>query len=121
MWLTLLIARVLSFTYTLQSQSKEAKYVKQRCMEHCADHPGGNRGDCRHWFHRNGAYGRDYGRNDGRNDELLRRYGGRMAVRASADRRNCGRSYLALAAQISALNRIEVYEQQLTFRRLHSA
>lgn len=33
----------------------------------------------------------------------------------------CGRSHLALAAQIAALSRIEVYEQRLTDKRLQGA
>src|SRR5262249_38420902 len=57
----------------------------------------------------------------GWNDELLRRYGGRMGVRAFADRRNCGRRYLALPAQIAALSPIEGYEKRLTDERLTSA
>ena len=82
----------------MDCQCKEARYYKQRRVEHCVNYAGGDRGDRRHWLRRHGADGRDDGRNDGRDDELRPRYGRRMVGRASVNRHNCGCSHLALAA-----------------------
>src|SRR5262245_27257654 len=68
-------------------------------MECCVDWVGcavDGRGDRHHQSHRHGA--------SGWNDEL--RCPGRMAGRASVDRRNCGRIYFALASQATALSEI---------------